>query len=207
MQSRAHVGSSLSLDRCIGIEADGRTAQSCVSAWKTEYNTERPHRSLGDRTPVEYAALAMEVSLIADSSSIPYYTRGAGHNESFALSIEVAAQRARRGRRRRDNASSARAAAARGRRGAPANPADRAARESCRRGGASSAGQCTWPCPVSSSRSSATARRLMGELSNHSGYDHQVAGLLDRASGYEMFIRRVQASGITLNEFVDTPMK
>ena len=31
-------------------------AQVVVEAWRTEYNTYRPHSSLGDRTPAEYAA-------------------------------------------------------------------------------------------------------------------------------------------------------
>jgi putative transposase len=35
-------------------------ARRVIESWRIEYNTERPHSSLGDRTPVEYAALAME---------------------------------------------------------------------------------------------------------------------------------------------------
>jgi putative transposase len=35
-------------------------ARRVIDNWRIEYNTERPHSSLGDRTPVEYAALAVE---------------------------------------------------------------------------------------------------------------------------------------------------
>jgi putative transposase len=35
-------------------------ARRVIESWRIEYNTERPHSSLGDRTPVEYAALAVE---------------------------------------------------------------------------------------------------------------------------------------------------
>ena len=32
-------------------------AQDRIEAWRVEYNTERPHRGLGQRTPLEYAAV------------------------------------------------------------------------------------------------------------------------------------------------------
>jgi putative transposase len=35
-------------------------ARRVIERWRIEYNTERPHSSLGDRTPVEYAAQAAE---------------------------------------------------------------------------------------------------------------------------------------------------
>jgi putative transposase len=35
-------------------------ARRVIESWRIEYNTERPHSSLGDRTPAEYAALATE---------------------------------------------------------------------------------------------------------------------------------------------------
>jgi putative transposase len=35
-------------------------ARRVIENWRIEYNTERPHSSLGDRTPTEYAALAIE---------------------------------------------------------------------------------------------------------------------------------------------------
>jgi putative transposase len=34
-------------------------ARRVIENWRIEYNTERPHSSLGDRTPTEYAALAV----------------------------------------------------------------------------------------------------------------------------------------------------
>jgi len=46
-------------------------ARSVIEAWRIEYNTERTHSSLGDRTPAEYAA-EQSVSLTADSKSKPY---------------------------------------------------------------------------------------------------------------------------------------
>jgi putative transposase len=35
-------------------------ARRVIENWRIEYNTERPHSSLGDRTPIEFAALAAE---------------------------------------------------------------------------------------------------------------------------------------------------
>ena len=62
-------------------------ARSVIEAWRIEYNTERPHSSLKDKTPAEFRdAHASEekafgsvsvkpknpVSLTPDSTSIPY---------------------------------------------------------------------------------------------------------------------------------------
>ena len=47
-----------------------------IETWRAEYNTERPHSSLGDLTPEEYASRCIAqrreaLSLTADSSSEP----------------------------------------------------------------------------------------------------------------------------------------
>lgn len=52
-------------------------ARRIIEAWRIEYNTERPHSSLGDLTPAEFASLCAAksqegVSLTADSKSNPY---------------------------------------------------------------------------------------------------------------------------------------
>ena len=52
-------------------------ARSVIEAWRIEYNTERPHSSLGNRTPTEFASgLATpddeRVSLAADSNASSY---------------------------------------------------------------------------------------------------------------------------------------
>jgi putative transposase len=52
-------------------------ARGTIEAWRLEYNTERPHSSLGDLTPEEFARRSLArgkdaVSLTADSSSDPY---------------------------------------------------------------------------------------------------------------------------------------
>ena len=39
-------------------------ARRVIESWRIEYNTERPHSSLGDRTPTEYAALANEKRIV-----------------------------------------------------------------------------------------------------------------------------------------------
>ena len=45
-------------DECLNRELFGslREAQVIVEQWRKEYNAERPHSSLGYRTPLEYAA-------------------------------------------------------------------------------------------------------------------------------------------------------
>ena len=52
-------------------------ARSIIEAWRIEYNTERPHSSLGNRTPEEFANSRTtqdeeRVSLTADSNASPY---------------------------------------------------------------------------------------------------------------------------------------
>jgi putative transposase len=51
-------------------------ARSVIEAWRIEYNTERPHSSLGNLTPQEFATSRLikgeqRVSLTADSNAIP----------------------------------------------------------------------------------------------------------------------------------------
>src|SRR3989454_5787076 len=51
-------------------------ARSIIEAWRIEYNTERPHSSLGNLTPQEFATSRLTqgeqgVSLTADSNAIP----------------------------------------------------------------------------------------------------------------------------------------
>jgi putative transposase len=53
-------------------------ARQVIEAWRNEYNTERPHSSLGNLAPLEFVARRLvkgkkeAVSLTADSSSNPY---------------------------------------------------------------------------------------------------------------------------------------
>ena len=52
-------------------------ARGVIEAWRIEYNTERPHSSLGDATPVEFAkalatAYEKRVSLTEDSTASSY---------------------------------------------------------------------------------------------------------------------------------------
>lgn len=51
-------------------------ARSIIEAWRIEYNTERPHSSLGNQTPQEFANDRLDkderrVFLLADSNAIP----------------------------------------------------------------------------------------------------------------------------------------
>jgi putative transposase len=51
-------------------------ARRIIATWRAEYNTERPHSSLGDLTPQEYADRGIAqrrqaLSLTADSSPEP----------------------------------------------------------------------------------------------------------------------------------------
>jgi putative transposase len=52
-------------------------ARALIEVWRIEYNTERPHSSLGNRTPLEYAqahrtGAPETISSTADSTSGPY---------------------------------------------------------------------------------------------------------------------------------------
>ena len=52
-------------------------ARNIIEAWRIEYNTDRPHSSLGNRTPEEFAGTRPmqgeeRVSLTADSSTSSY---------------------------------------------------------------------------------------------------------------------------------------
>jgi putative transposase len=52
-------------------------ARRIIENWRVEYNTERPHSSLGDLPPALFAQRRLEstedgVSLTADSNSNPY---------------------------------------------------------------------------------------------------------------------------------------
>lgn len=51
-------------------------ARRLIDRWRIEYNTERPHSSLGNLTPDEYArglaeAAVRQVSLTAGSTCVP----------------------------------------------------------------------------------------------------------------------------------------
>ena len=37
-------------------------ARSVIEAWRIEYNTERPHSSLGNRTPEEFAVEVLDLT-------------------------------------------------------------------------------------------------------------------------------------------------
>jgi len=46
-------------DECLNLHhfVSLAEAQTVIEAWREEYDTERPHRGLGQRPPAEYAAL------------------------------------------------------------------------------------------------------------------------------------------------------
>jgi putative transposase len=49
-------------DECLSMHwfLDLADARAIIEAWREDYNTVRPHQSLGNRTPVEYAMLLAE---------------------------------------------------------------------------------------------------------------------------------------------------
>jgi Integrase core domain len=51
-------------DECLNVEVflDLAAARRKLDTWRSDYNQRRPHRSLADRTPDEFASVAMQLS-------------------------------------------------------------------------------------------------------------------------------------------------
>ena len=49
--------------------ADMREARALIEAWKTEYDESRPHASLADRTPSEFASQYAASRILAETKS------------------------------------------------------------------------------------------------------------------------------------------
>lgn len=47
-------------------------ARQVIELWRVEYNTERPHRGLGQQTPMEYAASWTPEAGLASPTSSDY---------------------------------------------------------------------------------------------------------------------------------------
>jgi putative transposase len=64
-------------DECLDLHWFGSLAEAraVIEAWRVEYNTQRPHGSLGDRTPEEYA-----VTLVAGSPAAPVHPQDQEHD-------------------------------------------------------------------------------------------------------------------------------
>src|SRR5260370_24361817 len=51
-------------DECLNVEVflDLGDARRKLEQWRSDYNQERPHSALADRTPEEFASVAMQLS-------------------------------------------------------------------------------------------------------------------------------------------------
>jgi len=60
-------------DECLNRELFGSLAEAkiIIESWRGEYNTERPHSSLGDQTPAEFADRRAEGSRLRSGSALP----------------------------------------------------------------------------------------------------------------------------------------
>jgi hypothetical protein len=60
-------------DECLNWELFGSLTEAriIIESWRAEYNTERPHISLGNQTPVEFAARDLEGSRLRSGSALP----------------------------------------------------------------------------------------------------------------------------------------
>lgn len=60
-------------DECLNRELFGSLAEAkiIVESWRVEYNTERPHSSLGNKTPAEFAGRRAEGSRLRSGSALP----------------------------------------------------------------------------------------------------------------------------------------
>src|SRR5215813_2238591 len=60
-------------DECVNVEVflDLADAQSKIERWRCDYNQQRPHSALADRTPQEYASAAMQLSFGLSAAERP----------------------------------------------------------------------------------------------------------------------------------------
>ena len=60
-------------DECLNREVFGSLleAKIVIETWRVEYNTERPHSSLGDKTPEEFAGRGPECSCLRSGFALP----------------------------------------------------------------------------------------------------------------------------------------
>src|ERR1700693_4018366 len=60
-------------DECLNVEVflDLADAQSKIESWKHDYNQQRPHSALADRTPQEFAQAAMQRSFGLSAAERP----------------------------------------------------------------------------------------------------------------------------------------
>jgi putative transposase len=60
-------------DECLNVEVflDLADAQLKIERWKSDYNQQRPHRALAERTPQEFALVAMQRSFGLSAAERP----------------------------------------------------------------------------------------------------------------------------------------
>ena len=77
-------------DECLNREIFGSLleAKIVIESWRVEYNTERPHSSLGNKTPQEFAGRAPECSRLRSGFALPTsrtFRKTNNHNNAAGL--------------------------------------------------------------------------------------------------------------------------
>jgi len=78
-------------DECLNREIFGSLleAKIVIESWRVEYNTERPHSSLGNKTPEEFAGRASECSRLRSGFALPPSRTFRNNNKNNAAELQL----------------------------------------------------------------------------------------------------------------------
>ena len=79
-------------DECLNREIFGSLleAKIVIESWRLEYNTERPHSSIGNKTPEEFAGRTAECSRLRSGFALPpsrTFSKSNNHNHAAGLQL------------------------------------------------------------------------------------------------------------------------
>jgi len=69
---------------------DGFKAERVIAEWISFYNTERPHSSLGDQTPVEAYGIARPMDMMDKAPALPTSPQGQQPQQDVINRIQAA---------------------------------------------------------------------------------------------------------------------